>query len=363
MSGSNRSAKAHSATRRGAATIGDVAKAAGVSKMTVSRVLNTPLLVGEETRARVLKHVALLNYVPNASARALSGSARLRIGLLYNRPISSYIVDYLLGAIEQAALLDVQLVSRVVDLDSNAAEVMEQIATSGIDAVILTPPLCDSPSVIAVARRVDLPVLLVGTDRLAGSFFTLSIDEAGAAGQMTAHLLRLGHRRIGFIVGEPVLHASRARLDGFKAAMADAGVDVPPELVAQGSFTYKSGLVAAEHLLTIADPPSAIFASNDDMAVATIMAAHRLGLDVPRDLTVVGFDDSWIATNISPELTTIRQPVRQMAIDSVTLLVQAIGSFRCGRSDVAARVANHELIVRCSDAPPLIERSQPRARE
>lgn len=349
--------------RRGAATISDVARAAGVSKMTVSRVLNTPLLVGEETRARVLKHVALFNYVPNASARALSGSARLRIGLLYNSPISSYIVDYLLGAIEQAALVDVQLVSRVVDLDGNAAVVMEQLATSGVDAIILTPPLCDSPSVIEVARRFDLPVLLVGTDKLASSFCTISIDETNAAGQMTRHLLRLGHQRIGFIVGEPVLDASRARLDGFKAAMADAGIDVPSELIAQGYFTYKSGLIAAEHLLTIAESPTAIFASNDDMAVATIMVAHRLGLNVPGDLTVVGFDDSWIATNISPELTTIRQPVRQMAADSLTLLVEAIGSFRHGRRNIVSRLANHELMVRGSDARPSSKLSKRSVRE
>ena len=147
---------------------------------------------------------------------------------------------------------------------------------------------------------------------------------------MTRRLLALGHTQIGFIMGHPNQTASEQRYKGFMAGMHEAGLKADPRLVAQGYFTYRSGLDAAEKLLRGAKKPTAIFASNDDMAAATVAVAHRMGLDVPRDLTIAGFDDTPLATTVWPALTTVRQPIAEMAREAVKLLLEQIRRKRAG---------------------------------
>lgn len=352
MTGSMRRSKTHSSKRRGGATIGDIAAAAGVSKMTVSRFLSAPSTVRDETRERIQQLIDELHYVPNRSARALSGTGQLRLGLLYNLPRSSYIVDFLMGAIEQAAVMDIQLVSRSVRVGVDAADILRSIIASGIDGLALTPPLCDATELLEIIAESDLPVLLVGTRHPEFAMSSISIDERAAACDLTRHIIDQGHRRIGFIIGEPLLAASHIRLEGFRAAMAAAGLAIDPDLLVQGDFTYRSGLTAAERLLSLPQPPTAIFASNDDMAAAAVMVAHRMALDVPRELSVCGFDDSWIATNIYPELTTIRQPIHQMAINGVAVLGESVRASRNGQDMVKHQIVPYELVVRQSDGHP-----------
>ena len=179
------------------------------------------------------------------------------------------------------------------------------------------------------------------------------IDDQAAAAAMTRHLIGLGHRRIGFILGNPLHKASEQRLIGFRAAMTEAGLAVQDHYVVQGAFTYRSGLDAANVLLTMAERPSAIFASNDDMAAATVAVAHRMHLDVPRELTVCGFDDTDFARSIWPELTTIHQPIAEMSRRAVEMLVRKIRDRRAGK-DVTPEEAllDFTLIQRESDAPP-----------
>ena len=170
---------------------------------------------------------------------------------------------------------------------------------------------------------------------------------------MTRHIAALGHQRIGFIIGNPDQTASKRRLAGYCEALAAVGIPYAEELVVQGFFTYRSGLDAAEQLLDVAKPPSAIFASNDDMAAATIAVAHRHGLDVPNDLTVCGFDDTALATTIWPELTTIHQPITDMSLAAVELLVKEIRSRRAGHRDAEQHVQlDFQLVRRQSDAAP-----------
>ncbi|MEH3123595.1 MAG: LacI family DNA-binding transcriptional regulator [Sphingomonas phyllosphaerae] len=348
MAGNSRKPKSNSARHRGAATIADIAREAGVSKMTVSRVLSAPLTVREETRERVVRIIAELHYTPNRSARMLSGARQLRFGLLHNNPRSSYIMDFLMGAIEQASLMDVQLIARGCRLGEDDAAMLNSLIGSGIDAIILTPPLCDSPVLLDLVRGCDLPGLLVSTDAGETTISSIFIDETAAAREMTEHLLALGHRRIGFIAGEPALAASHARQAGFVAALDAAGVALDPALVAQGDFTYRTGLDAADRLLTLPERPTAILASNDDMAAAAVMTARRLGLDVPAQLSVCGFDDSWIATATYPELTTIRQPIAEMATRGVMLLAELAQVLDDGDRTARHVMMPHELIVRGS---------------
>ncbi len=337
----------------GAPTISDVALLAGVSPMTVSRVINADTNVRETTREAVNVAIAQLNYAPNPAARSLAGAAQLRIALLYSNPSASYLSEFLVGSLDQAGRSDIQLIVEKCEIGDHDVEVAERLVRSGVDGVVLPPPLCDSKGVLEVLLNAKIPTVVVATGRAPEEAASVSIDDMQAAHAMTAHLIGLGHARIGFIIGNPNQTASAKRLEGYRAALAEHGVAADDTLIAQGLFTYRSGLDAAEHLMDAPNPPTAIFASNDDMAAATVAVAHRRGLDVPGDLTVCGFDDSALATTIWPELTTIHQPIATMSRAAVELLVGIVRSARNGKTERARHVLlDYTLIRRQSDAAP-----------
>jgi LacI family transcriptional regulator len=192
----------------------------------------------------------------------------------------------------------------------------------------------------------------VTSGRPAPGFSAVSINDFEAARAMTRHLLSQGHRRIGFINGHPGHSASAQRFRGYMEGMTEAGLVVGADQVAQGFFTYRSGLEAAERLLGNGFNPTAIFASNDDMAAAAMAIAHRKGMDVPRDLAIAGFDDTPLASMVWPELTTIRRPISDMAREAVRLLIEQIRSQRGGGSvPVAHKLLAFTLVQRESSAP------------
>ena len=339
--------------QRGAPTISDVARRAGVSPMTVSRVVNGENSVRPETRKAVEAAIAALNYAPNLAARSLAGAEQIKVGLLYSNPSAAYLSEFLVGGLEQASRANVQFVVEKCDAGRHEVEAAQHLIAGGIDGVILPPPLCDSAAVIAVLAASGTPVVVVATGRPPADVSAVNIDDYRAAYAMTRHILSLGHARIGFIAGNPNQTASERRLEGYRDALAAGGIAVSEELVAQGLYTYRSGLDAAEGLLDLPEPPSAIFASNDDMAAAAVAVAHRRGLDVPSDLTVCGFDDTAIATIIWPELTTIHQPITDMSRAAVDLLVSEIRARRAGRSDPCQQLLlDFNLVRRQSDAAP-----------
>ena len=337
------------------ATIADVASLAGVSPMTVSRVVNGELNVRPGTREKVQAAITALSYMPNQAARRLAGSEPIRIGMLYIDPTAGYLNEFLIGLLNKASLRHVQLIVQRCDAarDGEEAPVAEMIA-NGIDGLILPPPFCDSQPLFKLVANTDTPTVVVSAGVPPEQVCAVGIDDYHAAYEMTRHLLNLGHHRLGFIVGDPYQSSSARRLAGFHAAMSDAGVDIEEEeVIAQGMFTYRSGLDAAETLLSQERRPTAIFASNDDMAAATVAIAHRMGLDVPSDLTVVGFDDAPLATTIWPELTTVRQPIMEMAGAAVDLLVRHIRARRSGEPlPCEHELMDFELVRRQSDAAP-----------
>ena len=339
--------------RSGVPTMSDVAKLAGVSPMTVSRVMNGDTKVRQSTRRKVDEAVAALNYVPNQAARRLAGSRPIRIGFLYSNPSAGYLSEFLVGLLNQASLNNVQLVVEKCETGEHWKEQTQRLIDNGVDGIILPPPLCDLPGLIDLIAQSSLPAVTVACGQPDQRVCAVSIDDYQAAYAMTAHLVALGHQRIGFVIGHPNQTASARRLAGFKAAIADKGAQVADELIVQGMFTYRSGLDAAEILLSLEQRPTAVFASNDDMAAATVAIAHRLGLDVPGDLTVAGFDDTALATTIWPELTTVRQPITAMAESAVQFLVRQIRSQRDGEPDAPEHVLmDFSLIRRQSDAAP-----------
>jgi LacI family transcriptional regulator len=347
--------KPPTARSKGGTTLADVAQLAGVSAMTVSRVMNGDRKVTEETRAIVRRAVRQLDYAPNLAARKLASGAVTHIGLLYSNPSSAYLSQILLGALDAARLLGCQLQVEQCEAEGagESADVLDRFAESGIEGIILLPPLSESAAILAHLKSIEVTAATIATHPRGGNPLNVRIDDFRAAEEMTSYLLRLGHRNIGFIKGHANQVASRDRLHGFAAALAGFGVNAERLPVAAGDFTYRSGLAAAELLLTDPRPPTAIFASNDDMAAAALSVAHRRGMAVPRDLSVVGFDDTSLATTVWPELTTVRQPIAQMAHTAVTLLFEGIRSAKAAREiRIVDRVLDHSIIVRESSSAP-----------
>jgi LacI family transcriptional regulator len=336
-----------------APTMSDVARLAGVSPMTVSRVMNGDTKVRDSTREKVAQAVAALHYVPNQAARRLAGSRPMRVGFLYSNPSAAYLSEFLVGLLNQASLSNVQLVIAKCEDGEDGEERTKRLLANGVDGLILPPPLCDSLSLIERIVASGTPAVTVACGQPDERTGAVNIDDYQAAYAMTRHLLHLGHQRIGFIAGHPNQTASARRLAGYRAAIAEHQADADPALVEQGLFTYRSGLDAAEHLLALDLRPTAIFASNDDMAAAAVAIAHRMGMDVPGDLTVAGFDDTALATTIWPELTTVRQPIADMAEQAIRLLVQQITARREGSGEAPEHVVmDFSLIRRQSDAAP-----------
>jgi LacI family transcriptional regulator len=232
-------------------------------------------------------------------------------------------------------------------------ELVRRLAGHRVDAVLLPPPLCDDQALLVALYEAGLPMAQIATGHPVDYAHSVTIDDEAAAHAMTSRQIALGHRRIGFVAGAANQTASALRRAGYVRALAEAGLALADELIVQGDFTYRSGLAATEALLALADPPTAIFASNDDMAAAAIAVAHRHHIDVPGGLSVCGFDNSAMSTTIWPEITTIDQPVAEMARQATALLAEAVRR----RSDARAQSVQHvrldfQLLPRASDASP-----------
>ncbi|MFZ2986672.1 LacI family DNA-binding transcriptional regulator [Ideonella sp.] len=342
-----------------AATITDVAQRARVSIKTVSRVVNREPGVHEETRAAVLKVVAELNYRPKQSARSLAGARSFLIGLLYYDPSAAFIGGVQQGATHRCRDAGYHLV--VESLESDAGDIGTQldhmVSALRPDGMILTPPVCDNPTVLDALQAARIPCVLISPDAHVHHLSQVRMDDVLAAEELTNLLISLGHTRIGFIKGAADQSASGLRLQGFLQAMKAHDLSVESDLIYQGNFTFPSGVEGAHHLLSRRSPPTAVFASNDDMALGVLSTAQRLGLSVPGDLSIVGFDDSPAASLVWPPLTTVRQPLAEMAAAAVDLLISREArptdpGAEGQAAPAALRVIGHELIVRASTAAP-----------
>jgi LacI family transcriptional regulator len=334
-------------------SIHDVAERAGVSIKTVSRVLNREPNVSQTTRSRVMEAVTELSYRPNIFARGLASVRSFLIGLLYDNPSASYVAGLQFGALARCREEGYHLIVEVLDSqDPDLGRAVSSLLNESVlHGVILTPPLCDSPAVLDALASAGASFVRISPDRSIGAGPSVSIDDHRAAHDMTAYLISLGHRRIGFIKGHPEHGAAHARFEGYAEALREAGLSVDENYCAQGLFSYQSGMEAAEKLLSLKVRPTAIFAANDDMAAAVLAASQRYNLRTPGQLSVVGFDDSLVAQVVWPRLTTCRQPIAEMAAAAVTMLVQGAGPGR-----PALRRLDHELIIRESTAPPEADR-------
>ncbi len=331
-------------------TINDVAARAGVSIKTVSRVLNREPHVRPHMREKVMEAVKALRYTPNVAARALAGSRAYLLGLCFDNPSPAYVSAVQLGAMSGCRLAGYHLL--VEQLDSDSARAREQvetlISTVKMDGIILSPPVCDRDDLLDLLdeRGLDYVRMAPVGEFNRGPY--VYMDDEKAAYDMTRHLQALGHHRIGFIKGPTDHSASPLRYNGFLRAMRDAEIEVQPDWIQPGAFSFRSGAGAAERLLNLARRPTAIFAANDDMALGVMAVANRMHLSLPQQLSVAGFDDSPIAQVVWPQLTTIRQPVEEMAFAAATLLIQRLG----GERSAEGRLLKFELVARGSTSSP-----------
>jgi LacI family transcriptional regulator len=301
--------------------------------------------VSTDTRQKVEAAVAALKFSPSLAARTLAGSRSFQIALIYDNHSPYYIHAVQEGVWSRCREEGVRMLAQPVDIASPvlAQEIGGLIDETHVDGVILSSPVTDAPEALAELERRGIRFVRIspGTNHaLTSSVF---MDDAQAADDMTTYLINQGHRHIGFVIGHANHMASDHRHFGYRRALDRAGIAYEPGLVRPGEFDFESGMAAAEALLKRAKRPSAIFASNDDMAAGVLSYAHRIGLDVPEDLSVAGFDDTPLAQLVWPPLTTIRQPVRELAYAAATQL------FAGDEAAVHQRL-QHDLVVRGSTA-------------
>jgi len=332
-------------------TIKQVALHAGVSQMTVSRVVNKQGLVKESTRAKVQAAIDELNYRPNLSARRLAGGKSLYIGLVYHNPSPGYLTKILVGGLSACRENGHHLVLEDLGLRmpfSEPVKTAEYLASAGLDGVIVTPPLSDIEKFVDTLEDLGTPVIRIAARNIETDKLHVSMDDEAAVSKIVNHIIRQGHKDIALIRGPKTHPSTHHRYDGFVKAMEANGFTVNPDYIVDGDFTYKSGLDAAAQLLAGENPPTAIYACNDDMAAGAVAAAYMKGLTVPKDLSVAGFDDTEIATNIWPALTTIRQPISEMSARAVNLLAANI--LGKDEADSQSAILDFELVIRDSVA-------------
>jgi len=330
----------------GPATIRDVASELGMSVATVSRALSQPELLRPETRERVLSVVAKLGYRPNVLARSLRRGQTHAIVLVVPK-LSPFFLEIYAGAEEAAQTAGLAVLLGNSDGKPEREEAyFDQVVSGRADGIILLTGVL--PSAYADGKRAVPPMVAV-LERIADHGApVIRIDHRAASAEITRHLIDLGHHRIAHIAGTRHAPSSEHRLSGYKDALAAAGIPFQGDLVIEGDFSMQSGADAMEKLLDLDDPPTAVFAGNDEMAFGAVKAARLRGLSVPEDLSMVGFDDQTTAAFYNPPLTTIHTPCREIGRRAIQELVEQIAG-----ADVSHEIVlPTRLIVRDSTAPP-----------
>lgn len=307
-------------------TIYDVAREAGVSDATVSRVFNNKDNVRQATRERVLEAASRLGYIANLQARILAGGKSNIIGLLVPGLDTAYTVEIIRGIdIELSQAGYEMLLYTTRRRGSNEASYLQYIANGLSEGLLLVVPLL-SHAYFKTLSDLQYPYVLIDEIDETGKSYSVDSSNTQGAYDATRYLIELGHTAIGFIKGMAGLHSSRARLQGYLNAMQDHNIEVKDEYILSGNFNLSSGYEQMHKLLDSSSPPTAVFASNDMMALGAMNAIRERGLDIPSDISVVGFDDIPQASTTHPKLTTVRQPLEQMGRFGVQLLLEQIAN-------------------------------------
>jgi LacI family transcriptional regulator len=345
------------------ATIKDVAREAGVSAMTVSRVINSKTNVKPVTRDKIQKAITKVNYRPNVGARLLSGRQTYQFLMLYNNPNVGWMGELLIGMMNSCRRIGYHLsIEGVGEFEDQTPETIHDpreinrlIDRSRIDGIILPPPICFDQVVLDAIKEQGIPCVRLASTPQRDIKLCVSIDNYAAGYEITRHLIELGHEDISIIKGPVLFAASAMRFEGYAAAMRDHGLAIHESNIETGNFDVQSGYRCARTLLSRKHCPTAIFASNDEMAAGTLAAAQEMKISVPEQLSVAGFDDAPIAHSVWPKLTTVRQPLRAMGEQAVNLLERYVRHMDDESLEEVqpAIVLEYKLIERQSTGPAL----------
>ena len=331
------------------ATIYEVAREAGVSTATVSRVINDQRHVRQSTREKVEAAMDRLGYVANRQARGLAGGRSRMVGLLVHELGSSYFTQVIRGIDTAVASIgyDLMLYTSHARVEAEARHALE-LATGPVDGVIFVLAV-DPSKYVETLRSRGMPfVMLDQSHEVSGTTFVAAANRSGTR-QAIEHLIGLGHRRIGFITGKPGVNSARERLAGYRDVLSSAGIPYDRSLIVTGDFLEARGYEATKELLSLEERPTAIFTSADTAAIGAIKAVRDAGLEVPRDVSVVGFDDIPEASLVMPALTTVRQPLMEMGATAVRLLQRLMDE---PEATPRRTELDTELVVRDSTAKP-----------
>jgi len=336
-------------------TIKDVARHAGVSLKTVSRVINHEAAVRDETREKVERAIAQLGYRPDPSARSLRSAHSFAIGLVYDNPNAHYLIDMQNGVLSACRERGFGL--QIHPCDATSPKLAEELASlvkrSRLAGLVLAPPMSEQPELIATLQAQDVAFIRIISSREdpRDGLPCVYVDDRHAAYAITEHLIQLGHTRIGFLWGEPHHRSSPERYQGYADALKDYGLALNRKLILHGRYAFDDGFRGARKLLALKDRerPTAIFGSNDEIAAGVLAAARSIGLDVPWDLSIAGFEDSPFSKQAWPALTTARQSIAEVGRHAALHLMR---SLQQPDSLPANEGFLPELVVRGSTAPP-----------
>ena len=333
----------------------DVAKAAGVSIKTVSRVVNNEPHVRDLIREKVLKAIKDLNYVPSTSARHLRSSRSYTVHIISHTLNSNFVNAVQSGALLASQKHGYKLALSLLDISSTetASAILawcgNLIRTNNPDGIILVPPYNNNHDINAAFENLNIPIIRIGPNCIEDSNKTVLIDDFAAAKEIVDHLISLGHTRIAFVKGPDDQEASHKRFQGYKNALQAKKIKFDESLVFPGDFNFVSGMAAGDKFLGLAKRPSAVFTANDDMAAGFLVSALKRGIKVPEELSIAGFDDSELAEKMWPQITTVRQPTLEFGRRAIELLVSRMGSEKKRNSDdTQIEKLDYEIILRNS---------------
>lgn len=337
----------------GKSTINDVARLAGVSKKTVSRVINDSPLVRPDTRARVQALMLQIGYAPDPQARGLAFRRSFLIGLVYDNPTAQYIVNMQYGALDALRNTGFELVVHPCDSKSEGyiQGIRAFVQRQKLFGVILIPRVSEDQDLADALRDMNVRYVRIASIALDEPSRMLQTHDRLAGVEVANYLESLGHRNFGLITGPNRYRSSIERGGGFIEGLAKRGIKLPTGCIYEGGYTFESGVAGAERLLQSTPRPTAIFACNDEMAAGVYKAALRMGLSIPGDLSVVGYDDSPLASQLWPALSTIHLPIRDLGRQAAQILLAGEPALRGPRPAPSMAVTPH-LSVRDSCQPP-----------
>jgi LacI family transcriptional regulator len=337
-------------------TIRDVAKAAGVSHMTVSRVLNGGPQVRESTKEKVLKVIADLDYEPDARARAFATQKSQLLGLVVSDISNPFYAEISRGIEDKAFELGYSVIFCSTDeLCRRTEACIKHLLRTGVDGFIFTSVHLREPAVEKLISD-NVPVVLVNRKLKSSDYHYVVCNNFQGAYEITRHLTSLGYKKIAIIAGESHLSTGIERLKGYQKALADAGLPERPEYIIQGPFTRDAGYEAAKGLLALQDRPEAIFGGNDYISLGVLDAAEELGVSIPEDLALTGFDNTKPSARWRTKLTTVSQEIYEMGNLAVQILIDTIDRKNL---DYAHKVVlNPKIIIRESCGAKLREKQR-----